>query len=91
MGDKRFCLQCDDGTLLEQGKRDISFEYRGKTLTVRQVSGWHCPICHDCEFNDGEGKRYNAAVDAFAHEVDVQFAVELRAIRKKLGLKQAEA
>lgn len=91
MDDKRICLQCDDGTLLEQVKRDITFKYRGKTLTVLQVSGWHCPVCRDCEFNDGEGKRYSAAIDAFAHEVDAQFAIELRAIRKKLGLKQAEA
>lgn len=91
MIDKKFCLQCDDGTLLKHGKRDLSFIYRERTLTVPQVSGWHCPVCSECEFDDGEGKRYSDAVDAFAAVVDREFANSLRATRKKLGLRQAEA
>lgn len=88
---KQFCLQCDDGTLLEYGVRDLVFSHRGSTLTVPQISGWHCPVCADCTFDDGEGKRYSAAVDAFCAEVDAELAKSLRQIRKKLGLKQAEA
>jgi HTH-type transcriptional regulator/antitoxin MqsA len=88
---KQFCLQCDDGTLLEAGTRDLLYSYRGKSLTVPQVSGWHCPVCGDCTFDEGEGKRYSAAVDAFCAQVDAEFAESLRHIRKKLGLKQAEA
>ena len=85
------CLQCDDGTLLEQGIRDLVFSYHGKTLTVPAIRGWHCPECGECEFDDGEGKRYSAAVDTFAAQVDAEEAAWLRATRKKLGLKQAEA
>lgn len=88
---KKVCLQCDDGTLLEHGKRDLSFIYRERTLTVPQVSGWHCPACSECEFDDGEGKRYSDAADAFAAVVDREIANSLRATRKKLGLRQAEA
>lgn len=91
MSDKKFCLQCDDGTLLKHGKRDLSFAYRERALTVPQVSGWHCPVCDECEFDDGEGKRYSDAVDAFAAAVDRGIADSLRATRKKLGLRQAEA
>jgi len=54
-------------------------------------SGWHCPMCGECEFDDGEGKRYSAAMDAFAASVDSELAASLRVFRKKLGLKQAEA
>lgn len=91
MSDKKFCLQCDDGTLLEHGKRDLSFIYRDRSLTVPQVSGWHCPVCGECQFDDGEGKRYSDAVDALAAAVDREIADSLRATRKKLGLRQAEA
>jgi HTH-type transcriptional regulator/antitoxin MqsA len=67
------------------------FAYRGKCLTVHAVQGWHCPVCGECEFGEGEGQRYSAAVDAFAAQVDAEEAAWLRSIRKKLGLKQAEA
>jgi len=91
MSEKQFCLQCDDGTVLEHGKRDLSFVYRDRSLTVPQVSGWHCPVCGECQFDDGEGKRYSDAVDAFSATVDREIADSLRATRKKLGLRQAEA
>lgn len=91
MSETRYCLQCDDGTALVHGSRDLTYSYRSRTTTVPAVSGWHCPVCGECEFDDGEGKRYSEAVDAFSAAVDRELAASLRAIRKKLGLKQAEA
>ena len=88
---KKKCLQCDDGTLLVHGKRPLQFSYRDHTLKVSKVSGWHCPVCRDCEFDAGEGKRYSAAVDAFCASVDQEISENVRDIRKKLGLKQADA
>lgn len=88
---KKLCLQCDDGTLLVHGKRNMQFTYRDHTLKVNKVSGWHCPVCHECEFDDGEGKRYSDAVDTFCASVDQQISENVRDIRKKLGLKQGEA
>lgn len=91
MSGKRICLQCDDGTLLVHEARDLDFTYRDQKGTVPAVSGWHCPVCGECEFDDGEGVRYSAAMDAFAATVDSELAASMRAIRKKLGLKQADA
>ena len=91
MSNDKFCLQCDDGTVLEYGKHNVSFTYRDHELTVAQVSGWHCPVCRECEFDDGEGKRYSALVDDFCASVDLEIAQSLRDIRKKLGLRQADA
>ncbi len=91
MSKKRYCLQCDDDTLLKHGKRDLVFTYKGRTLTVPSVKGWHCPACAECEFDTGEGERYSAAIDAFTSKLDMEEAAWLRAIRKKLGLKQADA
>ena len=91
MSKKRFCLQCDDGTVLVHEARDLSFAYRDQAGTVAAISGWHCPVCGECEFDEGEGKRYSAAMDAFTASVDHELAASMRALRKKLGLKQAEA
>jgi len=91
MSDNKFCMQCDDEILLEHAARDLSFTYRDHKHTVQQVSGWHCPVCLECEFDDGEGKRYSQAVDEFCASVDHEIAISLRDIRKKLGLRQADA
>ncbi len=91
MTENRFCLQCDDGTLLEHGARDLSFTRHARTHTVPQVFGWHCPVCKDCHFDAGEALRYGAAMDALSAQVDAQMAKALRATRKKLGLRQVEA
>jgi len=89
MPETRFCLQCDDGTLMEHGARDLSFTRNERTHTVPEVWGWHCPVCRDCHFDDGD--RYGAAMDAFNAQVDADMAASLRATRKKLGLRQVEA
>ena len=87
----RYCLQCDDGTVLVHEKRDISNEFRGVKYHVPAVSGWHCPKCGECEFDPGEGKRHSEALREAARIAAQAQAREIRAIRKKLGLKQAEA
>lgn len=91
MGDTKFCLQCDNGTLLEHDKCDLSFSYRDHNLIVPDISGWHCSVCGECEFDGGEGKRYSDAIDAFCAAIDHEIADSLRIIRKKLGLRQSDA
>lgn len=58
----RFCLQCDDGTELAHEARDLKTVIDGLSFTVKAVSGWHCPVCADVEFDAGEGTRYSAAL-----------------------------
>jgi HTH-type transcriptional regulator/antitoxin MqsA len=86
----RYCLECDDGTVLQHGTQDSSVTIHGIQYTVTSVTGWHCPTCGACEFdlNSSEGKRFSVELDKaiLAHQ-----AAEIRAIRKKLGLKQSEA
>lgn len=91
MSTKRFCLQCDDGTVLDHGKKDLVIALGALSTTVPAVSGWHCPVCTDCQFDDGEGQRYGAALEALRETLNQQRASALRATRKKLGLRQAEA
>jgi HTH-type transcriptional regulator/antitoxin MqsA len=91
MSEKRYSLQCDDGTELVHGMKDMVETVDALSMTVPTVSGWHCPACGDCEFDDGEGQRYSAALEALRKSATERRAQELRAIRKKLGLRQAEA
>ncbi|MBU2769418.1 MAG: YgiT-type zinc finger protein [Acidithiobacillus ferrivorans] len=49
MTGKRFCLQCDDGTELVYGYQDMLLALGAATEVLTPVSGWHCPVCGECE------------------------------------------
>lgn len=89
----RYCLQCDDGTALKYGAQDMVETIDGFSVTIPAVRGWHCPVCGECEFDldAGDGARYGAALTALRKQANERRAADLRATRKKLGLKQAEA
>ena len=91
MRNPAYCLQCDDGSLLQHGAQDMMITIDGMSQTVPAVVGWHCPTCGTCEFDDGEGKRFSATLAALRQLADAQRAASLRAIRKKIGLRQADA
>jgi HTH-type transcriptional regulator/antitoxin MqsA len=89
----RYCLQCDDGTVLVHEARDVSGEINGETYRVEQLHGWHCPACGEVEFDlgSGESQRFDAEFDAAVGRANERRAKAVRATRKKLKLTQAEA
>ena len=87
---KHLCLNCEKADMVH-GKQDKEVEYRGKRITIAAVDGWHCPVCGECEFAKGEGKRYAKAVEQFREAIDKEESAELARIRKKLKLSQREA
>lgn len=91
MSEHKYCLQCDDGTLLVHGKQDLVARVGKLESTVPEVSGWHCPVCGECEFDAGEGQRFSAAIEALRIELNKQRGAALRATRKKLHLRQSDA
>ena len=91
MSEQKFCLQCDDGTLLVHGTQDLVAKVGKLEATVPAVSGWHCPACGECEFDPGEGQRFSAATEALRIEWNKQRGAALRASRKKLHLRQSDA
>lgn len=88
---ERYCLQCDDGTALVHGARDMVAAVDRVEVVVDRVRGWHCPVCGECEFDDGEGGRYSAALEAARERADRERIEEIRTIRKQLRLTQADA
>lgn len=91
MNQEKFCLQCDDGTVLVHGKKDLAIKVNDLSAIVPSVSGWHCPVCGECEFDDCEGKRYSGAMNELRQQAIHQRAVAVRHTRRKLKLNQAEA
>ncbi len=87
-----FCLQCDDGTLLVNQTKDVCIGVDGLTAVVPAVQGWHCPVCAEIEFSHrASSARYDKALAALHVAADKQRAEAVRTIRKKLGLRQADA
>ena len=90
--DPRYCLQCDDGTLLVHGTKDVSGEVSGEPYIVAHVSGWHCPVCGEIEFDDNDSaERVGEAIHEARMRAREHNAQALRNARKKLKLSQAEA
>ena len=88
----RYCLQCDDGTQLVHTHKDMTVMYREKTAIVSAVEGWHCPVCGECEFVNEAGSRHHMdALNALVAASKAEETTFIRNVRKKLGLKQAEA
>ena len=75
---KRFCLHCDDGTVLVHGTKDVTIAAGQLTGSVAAVAGWHCQVCADCEFDDGHGQRVSLAVAKLRKLANTQRASELK-------------
>ena len=89
--DKKPCGSCG-AMALELTTKDLANTYKGETITVAHVRGWHCHECGECEFFDeAEADRFASETAKAMAAIDANMAKEIRAIRKRLGLKRAEA
>jgi len=88
MSEGKLCVACGHEDMVFD-TRDLAFVRKGRETVVSGVPGWFCPHCGEAYLED-DG-RYAEAVATFAREVDALDAAELRTIRKKLGLRQADA
>ncbi|TAL21031.1 MAG: helix-turn-helix domain-containing protein [Nitrospirae bacterium] len=86
------CPACgaDDGFVVEA--RDWPIHHKGRDGVVHAVKLRYCKACGEgFSTGDGEMQRMADAIKAFVREIDLAQAHELRATRKRLGLKQSEA
>ncbi|MFA7336667.1 MAG: type II TA system antitoxin MqsA family protein [Candidatus Obscuribacterales bacterium] len=85
------CVSCGKAELVSD-TRDVSYTYKGETTTIQDVSGDYCPVCNESLHNAKESKYLNAAMLAFAKQVNgasvkPEFISETR---KRLQLDQRE-
>jgi HTH-type transcriptional regulator / antitoxin MqsA len=90
MEKKRKCPAC--GGKMTRAIQDLPYIYKGKTLVVPAQNALVCSACGEALFATPEdGARYDAAIRAHISAVNLNSAPDLRAIRKRLRLTQAEA
>ena len=66
--------------------------YKGETIVIKAMPGRYCTECGEAEFlTTADGDRFAAEVQRAMQAIDHGRRTELRSIRRRLGLKQAEA
>ncbi|MEX3956122.1 type II toxin-antitoxin system MqsA family antitoxin [Trinickia sp. EG282A] len=88
----RNCVNC--------GTRNGMMRFENETFTIRHeefatqvrgLSGWRCRACEEVEFDPQSAMQYAAASDALVLKAREHTQHEIRRIRKKLHLSQAQA
>jgi HTH-type transcriptional regulator/antitoxin MqsA len=83
------CPECVKEITHETWDKVIS--YQGKSVTVHAVSGYRCPDCDEAVYDDESYDRVAAAGDGLVKAMRKSNPPEVRVIREKLGLTQAQA
>ena len=85
------CGSCG-GRNMAADTKDQNMVYKGETITVISLPGWYCPDCGESEFTSAaDAQRFSEEVTEAMKRIDAVQVAEVRAIRKRLGLKQSEA
>ena len=89
---KTFCVSCKAGKAMTrfQGQTH-SVEYGSARSAVKGLAGWRCEQCGEIVFDAPSAQRYAAAGDELVLASRKKQSRELRRIRQKLHLTQAEA
>lgn len=88
----RICVCCEaDASKTPFSGETYQVEYRGHVDLVSRLTGYRCPACGEIEFDDDGAARYAAAGDALISAIWTKHGAELRRVRTKLRLTQAEA
>ena len=77
---------------MAQGDQDRDVVYKGESITIRNVPGWYCPDCGESEpVTLKDANDFSRKIEEAIQAADYRQRQELRSIRKRLKLKQAEA
>ncbi|MFN7125183.1 MAG: type II toxin-antitoxin system MqsA family antitoxin [Allorhizobium sp.] len=86
------CISCGSvGTMARFENATYQVNFRDLKTDVGGLSGFRCATCGEIEFDADSAERYGAAGDSLVLQARREVGEELRRIRKKLGLNQAEA
>ena len=83
------CPEC--GYEMQHDTWDKAITVQGKSVTVHAVSGNRCSECGEAVFDDESYDRVVAASDGLVRALRKANPPEVKVIREKLGLTQAEA
>jgi len=85
------CGSCGTARATRFVGQTLRRSHAGLTATVQGLSGWRCAACNEVEFDAASARKYAAAGDQLVLRAREKDRVEIRRIRRKLGLSQATA
>lgn len=88
----RKCLDCDSPKAMTRFEnKTFTIEHDGLAAKVKELSGWRCSACDEVEFDAESARRYAAAGDELVLRNRERQSQEIRRVRRKLSLSQADA
>lgn len=88
---RSICAACG-GHDMRKETRDVSRLYKGEFIVIKAMPGRYCADCGEAEFlTPTDAGRFAAEMQQAMQSIDQGRRAELRSIRRRLGLKQAEA
>ena len=89
---KRTCTSCGTaGAMARFEGEAMEIGHAGSTASVSGLAGWRCGTCGEVEFDPDSADRYATAGDSLIMAERLRQSHEIRRIRRKLGLTQADA
>jgi HTH-type transcriptional regulator/antitoxin MqsA len=85
------CASCGAAGCVPFRGETFRISHKGLSAEVKGLSGWLCSPCGETEFDQKSTKRYAAAGDKLLLQARAAERLEIRRIRRKLGLSQATA
>lgn len=86
------CPACGSGAGFVTEARDKAINYKGHTATIPVLTLRYCTACGEgFDVGNTDMQRMADTLQTFMRDIDAAQAAALRATRKRLGLKQAEA
>ena len=86
------CGSCGEQRGMTRFKGEsFTIKHEGMSAVVTGLSGWRCNSCGEVEFESASAQRYAAAGDELVIRARHRRSKEIKRIRLKLGLTQAEA
>ena len=88
----RKCANCASRKGMTRFENEtLVVDFAGRGVKVEGLSGWRCSACHEVEFDAKSARRYAAAGDKLVLDDRERQRLEIRRIRRKLGLSQVAA
>jgi HTH-type transcriptional regulator/antitoxin MqsA len=91
MNETHQCMSCGYQGMVREENRCEVISHDGEQVTVTELVGWFCPDCNDGFFDDDSSRRCGETGDELIQRVRERQTLEVRRIRKKLGLSQKDA
>lgn len=85
------CPSCGSQQWKQFDNESFAISHRGVSAKVKGLAGWRCRDCGEIVFDKISTRRYAAAGDKLVVAARTAERMEIRRIRRKLGLTQADA